>query len=119
MRYRLSYEIIRLAEDAASSEIDSPSTSMYNNVQISKLSGGGVGMKVVSFTEFRKNASEVLNIVEKGATVRITRHGKTIAKIIPENSDKSEPAWKRAGLRLIVNGASLSNAILDERRSSR
>jgi prevent-host-death family protein len=75
-------------------------------------------MKMVSFTEFRKNASEVLNLVEKGAVIRITRHGKTIAKIVPENSHP-ELAWKRAGLRLVVNGDSLSNAILDERSFSR
>jgi prevent-host-death family protein len=76
-------------------------------------------MKVISFAEFRKNASEVLNLVEKGAIVRITRHGKTIAKIVPEEPRKSELAWKRAGLRLATKGESLSKAILDERRTSR
>jgi prevent-host-death family protein len=75
-------------------------------------------MKVVSFTEFRKNASEVLNLVEKGAIVHISRHGKTIAKIIPERSHETGLAWKHAGLRLAAKGASLSKAILDERRSS-
>jgi len=76
-------------------------------------------MKVISFTEFRKNASEVLNLVEKGAIIRVTRHGKTIAKIVPEESNEPGPAWKRSGLRLAVKGATLSKAILDERRSSR
>jgi antitoxin (DNA-binding transcriptional repressor) of toxin-antitoxin stability system len=76
-------------------------------------------MKVVSFTEFRKNASEVLNLVEKGAIVRITRYGKMIAKIVPEGPRKPELAWKRAGLRLATKGVSLSKAILDERRASR
>jgi len=76
-------------------------------------------MKVISFTEFRKNASEVLNLVEKGAIIRVTRHGKTIAKIVPEGSRVPEPAWKRSGIRLAVKGAALSKAILNERRSSR
>jgi prevent-host-death family protein len=76
-------------------------------------------MKVISFTELRKNASEVLTLVEKGATIHVTRNGRTIAKIVPSGSRKTEPAWKRAGLRLAVKGASLSKAILDERRSSR
>jgi prevent-host-death family protein len=76
-------------------------------------------MKVVSFTEFRKNASEVFNLVEKGAIIRVTRHGKTIAKIVPEGSREAGLAWKRAGLRLAAKGVSLSKAILDERRSSR
>ena len=76
-------------------------------------------MKAVGFTEFRKNASGVLALVEKGATIHVTRHGWTIAKIVPAGSRKTEPAWKRACLRLSVKGASLSKAILDERRSSR
>jgi prevent-host-death family protein len=79
----------------------------------------GPYMKVISFTEFRKNASGVLNLVEKGAIIRVTRHGKTIAKIVPEESGVSEPAWKRSGLRLATKGAALSKAVLDERRSSR
>ncbi len=76
-------------------------------------------MKVVSFTEFRKNASQVLSLVEKGVIVRVTRHGKTIARIVPEESQAPEPAWKCSGLRLAVKGATLSKAILDERRASR
>jgi antitoxin (DNA-binding transcriptional repressor) of toxin-antitoxin stability system len=76
-------------------------------------------MKVVNFTEFRKNASAVLDLVEKGAIIRIARHGKTIAKIVPEGSKEPEMAWKRAGLRLTVKSASLSKAVLEERRSSR
>jgi prevent-host-death family protein len=91
---------------------------MYHNVQLQGLSGEGVRMKLVSFTEFRKNASEVLNLVEKGAIIRITRHGKTIAKIVPQGSHDTGLAWKKAGLRLVTKGSSLSKAILDERRSS-
>ncbi|HET9788852.1 MAG TPA: type II toxin-antitoxin system Phd/YefM family antitoxin [Pyrinomonadaceae bacterium] len=40
-------------------------------------------MKTLSFTEFRKRASEILTLVEKGETVRVIRHGKTVAKIVP------------------------------------
>jgi prevent-host-death family protein len=76
-------------------------------------------MKTVSFTEFRKKASEVLDLVEKGETIRLFRHGKPIAKIVPEGARKSTPAWKRPGLRLVTSGASLSKAVLEERRSSR
>jgi prevent-host-death family protein len=76
-------------------------------------------MKMVSFTEFRKNASAVLDLVEKGIIIRITRHGKAIAKIVPAESRAIEPTWKRAGLRLATKGASISKAILDERRSAR
>jgi prevent-host-death family protein len=102
-------------------------TSMFHfyNVQICTIMYMNRGhkehlhMKVISFTEFRKNASEVLNLVEKGVIIRVTRHGKTIAKIVPEEASVSEPVWKRSGLRLAAKGAALSKAILDERRSSR
>jgi len=75
-------------------------------------------MKNFSVTEFRKKASEVLNLVENGETVRLFRHGKAIAKIVPVETRESTPAWKRPGLRLVTSGASLSKAVLEERRSS-
>ena len=76
-------------------------------------------MKSLSFTEFRKKASEILTLVEKGETVCVLRHGKAVAKIIPAASEQKRLSWKRPGLRLVRPGASLSKAILDERRKSR
>ena len=75
-------------------------------------------MKTVTFTEFRKNASEVLDRVEKGESIRVLRHGRAIAKIVPAGLREPRPAWKRPGLRLVAVGASLSKAVLEERRSS-
>ena len=76
-------------------------------------------MRSLSFTEFRKKASEILTLVEKGETVRVLRHGKAIAKIIPAETEPKRLSWKRPGLRLVRPGASLSKAILEERRKSR
>ena len=76
-------------------------------------------MKTLSFTEFRKRASEILTLVEKGETVRVVRHGKPVAKIVPPDVEEKLPSWKRPGLRLVRPGASLSKAILEERRKSR
>jgi prevent-host-death family protein len=76
-------------------------------------------MKSLSFTEFRKRASEILSLVEKGETVRVLRHGKAIAKIIPAETGEKTLSWKRPGLRLVKPGASLSKAILEQRRKSR
>jgi prevent-host-death family protein len=76
-------------------------------------------MKSLSFTEFRKKASEILTLVEKGETIRVLRHGKAIAKIIPADADEKMPSWKQPGLRLVKPGASLSKAILEERRKRR
>jgi len=78
-----------------------------------------MSMKSLSFTEFRRRASEILTLVEKGETVRVVRHGKAVAKIIPTETEEKIPAWKRPGLRLTRPGASLSKAILEERRKSR
>ena len=75
-------------------------------------------MRTVKFTEFRNNASLYLNEVEKGEIIRIIRHGKAIAEIIPPSSDLNKtPSWKKKGLRLAVKGKSLSSAILEERES--
>jgi antitoxin (DNA-binding transcriptional repressor) of toxin-antitoxin stability system len=76
-------------------------------------------MKSLSFTEFRKRASEILTLVEKGETVRVIRHGKTVAKIIPPEGEEKMPSWKGPGLRLVRPGVSLSKAILEERRKAR
>lgn len=75
-------------------------------------------MKSVSFTEFRRNASAFLDLVEKGETVKLLRHGKAVAEIVPTNKRGATPAWKLPGLRLVAPGASLAKAVLDERRSS-
>ena len=75
-------------------------------------------MKTVTFTEFRRNASGVLNLVERGETIRVLRHGKAIARIVPVEPQDAKPAWKRPGLRLVRAGAPLSRAVLEERRSA-
>ena len=51
-------------------------------------------MKTLSFTEFIKRASEILSLVEKGETVRVIRHGKTVAKIVPAETEEKSPSWK-------------------------
>jgi len=74
-------------------------------------------VKTISFSDFRRNASGILDMVEKGEKICILRHRKVIAKIVPVESRESKPAWKRRGLHLVVAGASLSSAVLEERRS--
>jgi antitoxin (DNA-binding transcriptional repressor) of toxin-antitoxin stability system len=74
-------------------------------------------MKSVSSSEFRSNASAVLDLVENGEIVQVVRHGKAIAKIIPFGGGQAEPAWKRPGPRIVASGASLSKAVVEERKS--
>lgn len=72
-------------------------------------------MKTITFTEFRKNASNLFSAVENGEIIVILRHGKPIAEITPVSQEGAIPSWKRPGLRLSVKGGKLSSAILEER----
>jgi len=42
-----------------------------------------VQMHTLPLSEFRANASAMLDLVEKGETVRIMRHGKPVADLVP------------------------------------
>lgn len=77
-------------------------------------------MKTITFSEFRTQASGLLNQVEQGETFIIIRHGRPIAEVIPyiDRADR-EPAWKQPGLKLQRSGAELSAAILAERETTR
>lgn len=70
-------------------------------------------MRTISFTEFRKNASNIMNAVERGETIVVVRRGRAIARVSPPEG--GEPSWKRPGLRLVIKGAGLASAILEER----
>jgi antitoxin (DNA-binding transcriptional repressor) of toxin-antitoxin stability system len=76
-------------------------------------------MKTVNFTDFRKNASNLLSDVEEGEVVIVMRHGKAVAEIgAPRLLGVKSPRWKSRGLRLKAEGAALSRAILEERKNS-
>ena len=54
-------------------------------------------MKTVSFTEFRKHASDLFSDVENGEKILIMRHGKSIAEINPVASELKNPEGEAAG----------------------
>jgi len=73
-------------------------------------------MKTLLFTEFRKNASNLITEVEHGETLLLLRRGKPVAEVIPVSDDITKiPSWKRPGIRFQIAGSDLSSAILDER----
>lgn len=76
-------------------------------------------MKKVAFTDFRKNASDFFDEVEEGQTIRVYRHGRAVAEIVPASDETQTPSWKKSGLKLTVKGGSLSRAILEERERGR
>jgi prevent-host-death family protein len=72
-------------------------------------------MKTVSFTDFRKNASTFVDLVEQGEQVEIQRHGRVVARLVPPGA-KAVPAWQKPGLKLVTKAPSLSQAIVEDRR---
>lgn len=78
-------------------------------------------MHSVPLSEFRANASAMLDLVEKGETVRILRHGKPVAQLVPVAADEPAkvPSWKRPFEPVVLpEGVSLSQAVLDERNEA-
>ncbi len=78
-------------------------------------------MHSVPLSEFRANASAMLDLVEKGETVRILRHGKPVAQLVPVAAEgpAKVPSWKRPFEPVVLpEGVSLSQAVLDERNEA-
>jgi prevent-host-death family protein len=50
----------------------------------------------VPLSEFRANTSAMIDLVEKGETVRILRHGKPVAELVPMQPQPAQkvPRWK-------------------------
>jgi prevent-host-death family protein len=54
-------------------------------------------MHTLPLSEFRANASAMLDLVEQGETVRIMRHGKPVADLVPVRDEQPlrQPSWKQ------------------------
>ena len=75
----------------------------------------------VPLSEFRANTSAMIDLVEKGETVRILRHGKPVAELVPMAAEETKkvPSWKRPFEPVLLSaGVSLSQAVLDERNEA-
>ncbi|HVR54350.1 MAG TPA: type II toxin-antitoxin system Phd/YefM family antitoxin [Pseudorhodoferax sp.] len=81
-------------------------------------------MQTLPLSEFRANASAMLDLVEKGETVRILRHGKPVADLVPVRDDAAErvPSWKRKIEPLLIvrpDGKTGAQLIIEERDQAR
>ena len=74
-------------------------------------------MHTLPLSEFRANASAMLDLVERGETVRIMRHGKPVADLVPvrDEAPVRQPSWKPFEPVQLPAGALLSEAVLSER----
>jgi prevent-host-death family protein len=78
-------------------------------------------MHTLPLSEFRANTSAMLDLVERGETVRIMRHGKPVADLVPIQVAPRVrlPNWKQPFEPVLLPvGVSLSQAVLDERDES-
>lgn len=81
-------------------------------------------MHILPLSEFRANASAMLDLVERGETVRILRHGKPVAELVPVQPEVAQrlPSWKRPVAPLKVDrpdGKTLAQCIIAERDPAR
>lgn len=80
-------------------------------------------MRVMPLSEFRASASATLDLVEQGQAVRILRHGKPVADLVPIRRDASAavPAWKRRDFEPLAlpAGQSLADAVIEDRAVAR
>ena len=81
-------------------------------------------MHVLPLSEFRANASAMLDLVERGEIVRIMRHGKPVADLVlvQDAVPAKVPSWKRVIQPLEYvrpDGKTLAQLIIDERESAR
>lgn len=80
-------------------------------------------MHTLPLSEFRANASAMLDLVEKGETVRIMRHGKPVADLVPVAPEAAElPSYLQPFEPLRYErppSKSGAQMIIDERESDR
>jgi len=82
-------------------------------------------MHTLPLSEFRANASAALDMVEQGQTVRILRHGKPVADLVPVLEKTANavhvPSWKRAVTPVNCthpDGKTAAQLIVEEREAS-
>ena len=78
-------------------------------------------MHVLPLSEFRANASAMLDLVERGETVRIMRHGKAVADLVPVRPEPADaPSYQQPFEPVIALPARYSavKGLLEERDSA-
>jgi prevent-host-death family protein len=81
-------------------------------------------MHILALSEFRAQTAAMLDLVEQGETVRIMRHGKPVADLVPvaQAAPARVPHWKLPiePLRVVrKEGKTGAQLIIEERESAR
>lgn len=62
---------------------------------------------VISIRELQRNAADVMSRVERGCSFRISRHGRTVGRLLPP--DPAEEAISRAVAKGILDAEALTS----------
>ncbi len=76
-------------------------------------------MQTVNIKEARKNLSTLLNRVETGEEIVITRRGNIIAKLVPTKQGGDLPSMKKFRSSIRSSDKSLSHVVVDSRKEER
>jgi len=80
-------------------------------------------MRTVGAYEAKTHLSKLLEAVEGGETIAITRHGKEVARLVPPPGSKSEEElaqmvaeWRKARKGITLGGLKIRDLINEGRR---
>ncbi len=73
----------------------------------------------VNVKEARSTLSQLLNKVHRGEEVVVTRHGKTVARLVPPGATGRLPSLKDFRRSIQVSGESLSKTVVNQRLEER
>lgn len=65
-------------------------------------------MRTATITGFQNQPGLYLEAVERGEKLQVLRNGRPVVELSPVGPGVAAPAWKRAGLRLRLEGTLLS-----------
>ncbi len=75
-------------------------------------------MREIQSSEAKTHLPQILDAVERGETIVITRHGRAIARIVPE-VDQRQDEIAKAKAQIVAFRASMPRLSLDEILSAR
>ncbi len=68
-------------------------------------------MRIVGAYEARTHLAKLLREVAEGETITITKYGRAIAKLVPPDQDRADPAAVIAQLRAFRRGVRLNGSL--------
>jgi len=76
-------------------------------------------MLEVNVKEARRRLSELLNRVEKGQEISITRRGKQVARLVSTKSEATLPSLREFRQTLSIAGKPMSQEVVASRKTER